>query len=229
MKSQQIYDDKIHRYGRITGIMVIVMIILVPIIISITYGIFPPIKNLLIGIGMVCMVYLPISIAEFVTYTPMLGSNASYLVFVTGNLTNLKIPCALSCMDTAGVKPQTEEGEVIAAIAVAVSSMVTTFIVFIGMIASVPLKPILASETLAPAFAYIIPALFGALGAYWIQKQWKLAIVPITLIILAFAFLPIPDGVEGVFIPVMGLISVLSAKQMYRRGFITEFNEKKKE
>lgn len=222
------YENSIHKLGRTTGIIVLIMIISVPLIMSLTYQVFPPIKNLLYGIGMVCMVYLPISIAEFMAYTPMLGSNASYLVFVTGNLTNLKIPCALTCMDNAGVKPQTDEGEVIAAIAVAVASIVTTIIIFIGMVASVPLKPILESPELAPAFEYIIPALFGALGAYWIQKQWKLAIVPIVVIVLIFALLPIPNGVEGVFIPVMGLISVLSAKQMYKRGFITRFNDKEK-
>lgn len=224
--SQSNYENSIHKLGRTTGIIVLIMIILVPLIMSLFYQIFPPVKNLLYGIGMVCMVYLPISIAEFMAYTPMLGSNASYLVFVTGNLTNLKIPCALTCMDNAGVKPQTEEGEVIAAIAVAVASIVTTIIIFIGMIASVPLKPILESPELAPAFKYIIPALFGALGAYWIQKQWKLAVIPITVITLIFALLPIPNGVEGVFIPVMGLVSVLSAKQLYKRGFITRFNDK---
>ena len=222
------YENSIHKVGRTTGVIVLIMIIMVPLIMSLVYQIFPPTKNLLYGIGMVCMVYLPISIAEFMAYTPMLGSNASYLVFVTGNLTNLKIPCALTCMDNAGVKPQTEEGEVIAAIAVAVASIVTTIIIFIGMIASVPLKPILESPELAPAFKYIIPALLGALGAYWIQKQWKLAIIPITVITLIFALLPIPNGVEGVFIPVMGLVSVLSAKQLYKRGFITQFNDKEK-
>jgi len=222
------YQDYIHKVGRTTGIIVLIMIVSVPLIMSVFYQIFPPVKNLLYGVGMVCMVYLPISIAEFMAYTPMLGSNASYLVFVTGNLTNLKIPCALTCMENAGVKPQTDEGEVIAAIAVAVASIVTTLIIFIGMIASVPLKPILESPELAPAFKYIIPSLFGALGAYWIQKQWKLAIVPITVIVLIFALVPIPDGVEGVFIPVMGLVSVLAAKQLYKRGWITQFNEKEK-
>lgn len=219
------YENQIHKVGRTTGIIVLIMIILVPLIVSSIYQVFPPISNLLYGVGMVCMVYLPISIAEFMAYTPMLGSNASYLVFVTGNLTNLKIPCALTCMENAGVKAQTDEGEVIAGIAVAVASIVTTVIIFIGMIASVPLKPILESPELAPAFEYIIPALFGALGAYWIQKQWKLAVVPIVIIVLIFALLPIPNGVEGVFIPVMGLVSVLSAKQMYKRGFITKFKD----
>lgn len=221
------YQDRVHRVGRLTASIVLALIFLVPTIVSVHYNIFPPINKLLIGIGTVCMVYIPISIAEFLTYTPpMLGSSASYLVFVTGNLTNLKIPCALTCIDNAKVKPQSEEAEVIATIAVAVASLVTTAIVFIGMLALVPLRPVLESEVLKPAFEQIIPALFGgAMGGYWILKQWKLALVPIVVIILLFAILPIPSGTEGALIPVMGLISVLSAKAMYKKGFIKSMTE----
>lgn len=216
------YNDKVHRIGRISGSIVLFMIILVPVLVCLYFDIFPPLASLLKGIAMVCVIYIPICIAEFATYTPMLGSNASYLVFVTGNLTNLKIPCALMAMDNADVKPQSEEGEVIAAIAVAVSSIVTIIVVFIGMLLVVPLRPILNSPVLKPAFDNILPALFGALGAYWIQKQWKLAVVPIITTILIYVIFKLPAGVEGVLIPVMGIISVVSARIMYKNGFIKD-------
>jgi len=219
------YNNRIHRTGRIWASIVLVLILSVPVIFSVYYHVIPPIKNLAIGFGTVVMVYLPVSLAEFFTYTPMLGSNASYLVFVTGNLTNLKIPCALMAMDLAKAKPQTDEGEVIAGIAVAVSSLVTASIVLIGMLLLIPLKPLLEAPVLAPAFANVLPALFGALAAYFISKQWKLAIVPLGLITLLFIFIDIPAGVEGVFIPVLGAISVLSARLMYKKGFITAFKE----
>lgn len=216
------YNDKIHRMGRISGIIVLLMIISIPLIVCVNFDIFPPFRKVMLGIGMVCMVYIPICAAEFLTYTPMLGSNASYLVFVTGNLTNLKIPCAMMCMENVGAKPQTDEGEVIAGIAVAVSSIVTVIIVFIGMLAVVPLEPVLSSPALKPAFDNILPALFGGLAAYWIQKQWKLAIVPITVVIAIFLIFNIKPGTEGVLIPVMGLISVISARIMYNKGFVTD-------
>lgn len=222
------YQDRVHRMGRMTAGIVLALIILVPLIVSSYYNIFPPIGKLGLGIGMVCMVYIPISIAEFATYTPMLGSSASYLVFVTGNLTNLKIPCALTCIENAEVKPQSEEAEVIATIAVAVSSLVTTAIVFVGMLAIVPLQPILEAQSLKPAFEQIIPALFGAMGGYWILKQWKLAVVPIVVVVLIFLLLPIPSGASGALIPVMGLISVLAARLMYNKGFIKQMNESDK-
>lgn len=214
------YQDRVHHVGRLTATIVLALIFLVPTVVSIYYQIFPPIQNLLIGIGMICMIYLPIAVAEFMTYTPMLGSSASYLVFVTGNLSNLKIPCALTCIDNAEVKPQTEEAEVIATIAVAVSSIVTTLIIFVGMLAIVPLQPILESEILRPAFEQIIPALFGAMGGFWILKNWKLAVAPIAVVVAIFALFSIPSNYHGLLIPVMGLISVLSARLMYNKGIV---------
>lgn len=214
------YAERIHRFGRYFDALIILLLLAVPLVISLWFDIFPPVSNLMRGLIMVGMIYVPVATAEYLTYAPMLGSNATYLVFVTGNLTNLRIPCAMMSMETAGVKPQTDEGEVVAGLSVASSSIVTLAIVFIGMLLIAPLSPFLQSPELAPAFEHLMPALFGALGAYWVQKQWKLAVVPITLVVLVFLMINIPAGSEGALIPVMGLVSVLSARFMYKKGLL---------
>jgi len=214
------YPVKIHRFGRLTDSLAVLLLLAVPLSICLWYDIFPPVGGFLKGLGMVCMIYVPIAIAEYLTYAPMLGANASYLVFVTGNLTNLKIPCAMMSMETAGVKPQTDEGEVVAGLSVATSSIVTLLVTCLGMLLIVPLTPVLQAPVLQPAFEHLMPALFGALGAYWVQKQWKLAIVPVLLVVTIFLVFTVPAGVEGALIPVMGLVSVLSARFMYKRGFL---------
>ncbi|MFR4009250.1 MAG: hypothetical protein ACLT0Y_08275 [Christensenellales bacterium] len=57
-------------------------------------------------------IFWTVGTIEVFTYAPMLGAGGSYLGFVTGNLTNLKVPCALNAMRSAGVEPGSEEGEV---------------------------------------------------------------------------------------------------------------------
>lgn len=220
------YNDKMHRLGRIFGAIVLIGIFIVPITVCTVYDIFPPVKNLILGIGMVCMVYAPVTIAEFFTYTPMLGTGGSYLVFTTGNLTNLKIPCAITTMENANVKAGSEEGEVFATLAIAASSIVTTIIIFIGMLAIIPLQPVLSLPVLQPAFQNILPALFGALAAYWVQKQWKLAIVPVVFVAVLFNLVPSLLEVAGALIPVMGIVSIIAARIMYRTKFITSMNDK---
>lgn len=220
------YNDSLHRLGRISAGIALVLIIMVPLTVSLHYDIFPPFRNFLGGFFQAVMIYLPISIAEFLTFVPILGSGA-YLAFITGNLTNLKIPCAAVAMENANVKPATDEGEVVAILAVASSSIMTIIIVFIGMLLIFPLMPLLNHEYLKPAFDNVLPALFGALGAYFFIKHWKLAVIPLFVSICA-AFIIINltgiqfSTVQGLLIPVLGGISVLSALALYKKGLITK-------
>lgn len=223
--SDENFTDYVHKLGRISLSCTLIIIFSVPTLICLKYNIFPPMKNFLKGFVQVAMVYIPICIAEFLTFVPMLGSGASYLAFMTGNLTNLKIPCASMAIENAGVKPNSDKGDVIAMISVASSSIVTIVIIIIGMLAMVPLAPILNSPVLEPAFDNILPALFGALGAYWFIKEWKLAVVPVTTSIIFAAIIIKIIGmdiasIQGVLIPILGGISVLSARIMYKKGKI---------
>ncbi len=217
------YNKKVHFAGRLTAVLVILMLIAVPAVICLHYNIFPTMSGFLKGLAMVWMIYLPICIAEVLTYTPMVGISGAYLSFISGNLSNMKIPCAAMAMDNAGVKGSTDEGEVIATLSIATSTIVTEIIIAIGVIALVPLTPVLTSKTLEPAFQNILPALFGALGVYWIMRQWKLAVTPLAFVILVSILVPMLTGKSipaGLLIPVSGLLAVLAARFMYNKGWV---------
>ena len=109
----------IHRIGRIILSCTLIIIFLVPTLICLKFNVFPPLKSLTNGFIQVAMLYIPLCIAEFLTFVPMLGSGASYLAFITGNLTNLKIPCASMAVENAGVESNTDEGDVISMLSVA--------------------------------------------------------------------------------------------------------------
>ncbi len=217
-KVQKSYDEMTHIIGRLSGIAALIIIFTVPTVICTYYHIWPPAANLLKGLGMVCSVYIIVGVAEALTYIPMLGSGASYLVFVTGNLTNLKIPCTTMCMEITGVEAATEEGEVISTIAVAVSTIVTELIIIAGVLLIVPLRPVLSSPVLAPAFDNILPALFGALGTYWIAKQWRLALVPLLIVFVLSMLMP---SLEMFLLMLLAIPpSILSGRLMYKKGWI---------
>lgn len=215
--TMDIYEEKIHKYGRITGIIAITLIFAVPALICLKYNIFPPLNSLFTGLASIWMIQIPVCISEVLTYGPMVGSGGSYLAFVSGNLTNLKIPCASMCMENAGVRPSTKEGDIISTISVASSTIITELIIIIGVLAIVPLTPILNSPVLVPAFQNILPALFGALGVYWISKQWKLAVAPLAVAVIVSAVAPVPSAV---LIPVCGLVSLGAARFMYKKGWV---------
>jgi hypothetical protein len=165
--------------------------------------------------------YWAVGLVEIFTYVPMLGAGGTYLSFVTGNISNLKLTCAVDAMERADVKPTSEEGEIISTISIAVSSIVTTFIIIIGVILIIPLTPILESPVLKPAFDMILPALFGGLGVVFISKNVKISIAPIILMLVLFIFVPaLNASTVGIMVPVGVLFTIIVARIMYKKGML---------
>ena len=148
------------------------------------------------------------------------GDRKLYLAFVTGNLTNLKVPAALTAMENAKVKPGSEEGEVISTIAVATSSIVTTVIIALGVALLVPLTPILNNPAVKPAFDNILPSLFGGLAVVYVSKNWKISVAPLVFMVVLFLLVPSLAGSVGVLVPVGALIAIGSARILYKKGML---------
>lgn len=150
LEQKETYVDSVHRWGRIWGLTLLVLIVAYPIAVSLIFHAqvnWPAFIKGFIAIG---PMYWAVGIVEIFTYVPMLGAGGSYLSFVTGNISNLKLPCALDAMERAGVKSNSEEGEVISTIAIAVSSIVTTLIILVGVVLIIPLTPLLSSPHPSP-------------------------------------------------------------------------------
>ena len=220
-KNNVSYMDSVHRSGRAWGIAMALILLLFPLMLSLMFGAFPDVPVLLKGIFATAPMYWAVGIVEIFTYVPMLGAGGTYLSFVTGNISNLKLPCAIDAMERAGVKASDEEGEVISTIAIAVSSIVTTLIILIGVICIVPLTPVLESPVLVPAFDMILPALFGGLAVVFISKNLKLSIAPIILMLALFIFVPaLNASTVGIMVPVGVLFTVAVARILYKKGIL---------
>ena len=146
------YMDSVHRDGRIWNLSVMVILMAFPLVVALAFSAIPDWAGVAKGLIATAPMYWAVGIIETITYIPMLGAGGSYLSFVTGNISNLKLPCALGALEAANVKSQSEEGELISTISIAVSSIVTTIIVIIGVLLIAPLEPILSHEALKPAF-----------------------------------------------------------------------------
>ena len=220
-KKNMSYLDSVHYYGRIWGITVAAVLLAFPLILSLVFKTAPDFEVLLAGIFATAPMYWAVGIVEIFTYVPMLGAGGTYLSFVTGNISNLKLPCAIDAMERAGVKATDEEGEVISTIAIAVSSIVTTLIILVGVICIVPLTPILESPVLVPAFDMILPALFGGLAVVFISKNLKLSIAPIALMLILFIFVPaLNASTVGIMVPVGVVFTVIVARILYKKGVL---------
>ena len=219
MKKKLSYMDSVHRDGTIWNLSVMVLLFAFPVTVALVFGVSPDWGALVTGLIATAPMYWAVGIIETVTFVPMLGAGGSYLSFVTGNISNLKLPCALNALEQNEVSASSEEGEVISTIAIAVSSIVTTVIIIIGVICIVPLSPILQAPVLQPAFEQILPALFGGLGVAFVSKNWKIALAPIALMLILFIFVPALDsGTVGIMVPVSALFTIAVARVMYKKG-----------
>ena len=175
------FNNGLHKIGRITLILAVIMLVSVPFVIGAMNGVSPDLGGFLSGFAKVGLIYIPVAIVEFLVYTPMLGVGGSYLSFITGNVTNMKIPCVMNAKEIAGTESGTPEHEIISTISVATSAIVTTLVIVAGVILLVPLQPVLQAEVLLPAFNNVVPALFGALGLKYFIKSPKIAVIPLVL------------------------------------------------
>ena len=221
MKKKLSYLDSVHRDGRIWNLSVMVLLFMFPVAVAMIFGVMPDWQALLLGLIATAPMYWVVGVIETITYVPMLGAGGSYLSFVTGNISNLKLPCALNALEQNGVSASSEEGEVISTIAIATSSIVTTLIIIVGVIAIVPLTPILSAPVLEPAFQQILPALFGGLGVAFVSKNWKIAVAPVILMLALFVFIPaLNSGTVGIMVPVSAVFTIVVSRIMYKRGML---------
>ena len=213
------YMKKTDLYGKIWIWIAVVVIIMVPTAACIYFSAWPELNAVLKGLLGVAPIFWTVGVIEVITYSPMLGTAGTYLAFVTGNLTSLKAPSALTAMENAEVKPNTEEGEVISTIAIATCSIVTTLVLALGVFALGFISPILDSPVLAPAFDDILPALFGGLAVVYVSKNWKLALAPLIFMVVLFLAVPSLASSVGVLVPVGVLIALGSARILYKKGW----------
>ena len=212
------FNRGLHRIGRITMLLGILVLMAVPFVVAGIYDASINVSGFWAGFAKVAVIYIPVSIVEFLVYAPMLGAGGSYISFITGNVTNMKIPCAMNARDIAGTQVGTPEHEIISTISTATSAIVTTLVIVVGVILLIPLQPVLQSEVLAPAFDYVVPALFGALGLKYFTKSPQIAVIPVVLMSALCVFVPSMISQTSILIIPSGALALLIGFLLFKKG-----------
>lgn len=212
------YNNRTHVYGRVFSIISLFLLLAVPFVMGAYLQAMPDIPAFLRTFLAIGIVYLVSAIAEYLIYTPMLGAGGSYLAFITGNLINMKLPCAFNARDIVGAKTGTPENEIISTLSIATSSLVTILVLAVGVALLLPLQPLLQSEALQPAFENVVPALFGAMAYKYYRGNMKIAAFPLIAMTLLFLLVPSLTGSTSFMIIPSGAISIGVAYWYYKKG-----------
>ena len=210
------YNERTHIIGRVVSVITLVLLVGAPFVLGVILGAMPDVGAVAKGFVSVGLVWMVSGVAEYLIYTPMLGAGGGYLAFITGNLINMKIPCAISARDMVGAKTGTPENEVISTLSIAASSLVTILVLALGVLLLVPLQPILQSEVLQPAFANVVPALFGAMAYKYFRGSMKIAVTPLVVMSLLFILVPSLTGSTSFMIIPSGAMAIAITWLLYR-------------
>lgn len=205
------YNNRTHVLGRIFTTIVLIMLLGAPFLIGSILGAMPDLKAIAKGFISVGLIWTVSSVVEFLVYTPMLGAGGSYLAFITGNLINMKIPCAVNARDIVGAKSGTPENEIISTLSIATSSLVTVLVLALGVLLLQPLQPILQSEALQPAFSNVVAALFGAMAYKYFRGNLDIVAIPFTFLCVLFILVPsLTSSTSFMIIPGGGIAILVS-------------------
>lgn len=211
------YINSTHRIGRIAIASVLILLLAAPFVIGLYLKAmpnFPAAAKAFLSVG---IVYLVSCIVEYLVYVPMLGAGGSYLAFITGNLINMKIPCAINARDIVGVKSGTPENEIISTLSIATSSLVTILVLAAGVILMIPLQPVLQSPELQPAFENVVPALFGAMACKYYRQDKTVALIVLGVMILLFSLVPSLIGSTSMMVVPSGALAIALSYMSFRK------------
>ena len=211
------YTRGTHRIGRICTVITLILLVGAPFLMGTYLGALPDLGAVAKAFLSVGLVWTVSSVVEFLIYTPMLGAGGGYLAFITGNLINMKIPCAVNARDIVGAKTGTPENEIISTLSIATSSLVTILVLAFGVLLLTPLQPILQSEALQPAFSNVVPALFGAMAYKYYRNHMNIAVAPLVLMSLLFILVPSLISSTSMMIIPSGALAIGIAWLLYRK------------
>lgn len=233
-----------HKWGRFGTVIALVYMIALPFIVLTYFDCMPALGDVFnVGTLSILLIYIPVGFSEAISYTPILGAS-SYLTFITGNIMNLKLPCAVNAMKLTKKEPNTPEGEAISSVAVAVCSIMTVIILALAALLSSWISGVFELPAVKTASNYLIPALFGSLtlglfastkSGNKVVKNGVMGVVPVLIIVTILSLIVRVTsggslfGMVGLLIMVMLPVAIISSRIMWKKGIIKVVDNDAKE
>ncbi len=223
LSSQEIYNNEYIPYcikwGRLTSLIGAAASFLPVLILSFVFDIIPAFDAIVAAATIrisACLVYYFI---EPISFQPVLGIPGTYMAFLSGNISNLRVPCSSVAQKAAEVEEGTPEGSIFSTIGVAVSIVVNLVILTIGVLLGSQVLQLIPAEFLS-ALNYLVPALYGAMLMQMILYAPRMAAIsiPLAIVTMILSNAGIVPASIAILINVFG--SVLIGRLLMNTGWI---------
>lgn len=168
----QEYIRGIHKSGTATLIALLVFTFVPGLYMCIVENAFPGITPILGSIIALVGVEGWSWFVEPTLYFPMLGVTGTYMSYVAGNISNMRIPAATAAQKAVDAKVGTLKSEIAGVIGI-IASIVVNFVVLFAVIffgdALMHILPCIVQQS----FDYALPAVYGTVVALLISRIKK--------------------------------------------------------
>ena len=121
MAAEQINEQKYHevwtkpviRMGMITMLLASALSFVPLVYLYMVHGVLPPFAQAMTAWVLVASVFGAFYVVEPISYYPILGLAGTYISFLSGNISNLRLPCSAMAQEVVGVEEGTKQAEII--------------------------------------------------------------------------------------------------------------------
>lgn len=160
-----------------------------------TYNCWPDPQLVLAAWGMTAVSFGAFYFVEPISYYAALGMSGTYLGFLSGNIGNMRVPCAALALDVTDSKSGTLQAEVVSTMAIC-GSIITNLIATTGAVlvgsAVVAILPAFLNTALK---TYAAAAIFGGTFGNFAIKYPKVAVFGLLIPVVFKMFIPVPAWV----------------------------------
>ena len=161
--ADNIYEEEyipyIVKWGKSLGLLGVAISFLPVIVLSFIFNITPSFGSIMAGAVAIWSSIAAFWVVEPVSYFPILGIPGTYLAFISGNISNLRLPASAVAQEAAGVEPGTPKGSIISTLGISTSILINVTFLTIGVFAGSAVLESLP-EVITNALYYILPTLF---------------------------------------------------------------------
>lgn len=211
---QKIWDRPIIRIGVCTMILASLTAFVPVLYICLSTGIWPTVSEFFQCWGLSAATWGALYFMEPITYYNVIGLSGTYVGFLTGNIGNMRVPCAAAALEATDIEPNTREGEIVSTLGITGSAITSIIFTTLAALVGVQLIAILPEPVIVAFDQYTIPAIFGAMVGSYVTKHPKLVIFSIALALLFIYVIKVPSYIAML---ACVILTVVFARVLYNR------------
>jgi len=181
------------------------------------YDCWPPMNLVLTAWGMVAASFGAFYFVEPVSYYAALGMSGTYLSFLSGNIGNMRVPCAALALDVTKSETGTLQAEIVSTMAICGSIITNLIGTTSAVIVGSAVLAILPDVIVSGLTKYASSAIFGATFGNFAVKYPKVAVFALAIPVALKMFTTLPAAVV-IVCTVFGSLGI--ARVFYKKGML---------